>query len=1394
VTELGRQGSLNDLVVSEANEEDIELSSRKQLAGGLEKGKLGQNGHLPSPEREDGEEDPMRASSGRKKSVMGRKRSRRVSYQEREGEQGKRRKAANGGERKGKRKQLRSDSRKGGGKKRRKGRDGGAKETGTRATLEVRLAAWNVGGVARKEQMNKLTEWVRGSMKDVVVITETHVAAMAEVEGYTLRQAEGKEVSGKEEKEGERTRRGKRRRKRGIAVYTRDSAGITWVEEHMELEKGEESGMELSIVAKVGEGWIRIIAIYGHQAADKDRSKAHIARWVRTTKRKVQGERVETMWIGDLNETEGEYRMGGKDSEGVQYLLECMDKLGMGRLRCEDELGSVVTNYGTNERGRGTPDWVVAEKTELGRMQGRVEHLPRMKSKHSHERIEVDWAIEGRRGDYTKWVKGGRNMKDMKEEEWQQWRIGMEKRIEKLEAKEDGANGIQGQGKESEKQVGGEVEEKRERRVTPEERDFECARKELVDVMVSEMEKIRPKRKMKRTMKRGFGSDGYRGDGENNQRDKLWSEVVRSGTTGAKATEAWRKYEDLAKREEEGMSKTAEEGRKKAVAMIARTAKSNASELWDVIRKLEEEERHVRPPTVLWEGKGDQAKIVEGEEEVKRAWTKTFDRKAKCTGTRPWDEQWRKEVMERVARAEREAQDNWEEDAKEVENEWDWEELEKKAWKGIKNVAAGPTSITGAEMKRMGEVMRRKWKDLIKEQLVYGCVVRGQRSDVRVPVYKKGAKAETKNYRPVSLMDEDAKILQEMVGMKVEEWEKGGRGVHRNSFGGKKGRDRLMVIAAMKERVRSEQFRRGGGKARVAMLIVDVKSAFPGTWREGLADKFLKRGMPRSLWWRWWKTVRHLEGKTRIGHLETASKVYCDGLNQGAKLAAKEFNWGFEDSADDVMEDPDAARELLEMGEEDEKEDGKGKALAQYVDDLSMLLGVGRRSVFGDLTRPGEWGKMETIPGRIGKGVTDRLEKYAQRNRCNWAKEKTEVIVFGKQSGEVGKNWVELEGVKKVDKASVRLLGEDMEINLYKGRGNYRRVMAQIRRKASVIPYVTEAGGLAHRTVLRKVIQASLLSRVRGGMLMSVLKDTEMERVDSVIGGTVKAVLGLGRGVNARSALYMMKIRDCKTELEHEMLRLFGRMRRDTAGKMVEDLFRRRRKDVEKGEKVGLMPRIEKLLNELEMGEAWKTDEFEEKYGKRWKKMIEAKMSTRWKERQAEWWKDLGKRNGVEEMEKDGLDKAQLRRIRSGGTARDAVQATWILGGLILRDNKNGRDKYKKGAMLDMARRCRLCSKTGETEEHLQWECEGGDDERKELINEVDKQEGGTEWRANGGVRKGFKKLDGRGGSSKRDKRRDGALARFRVEMVRKLEKKWAEKGQVMAVRREDFLKAIRKE
>jgi hypothetical protein len=61
-------------------------------------------------------------------------------------------------------------------------------------------------------------------------------------------------------------------------------------------------------------------------------------------------------------------------------------------------------------------------------------------------------------------------------------------------------------------------------------------------------------------------------------------------------------------------------------------------------------------------------------------------------------------------------------------------------------------------------------------------------------------------------------------------------------------------------------------------------------------------------------------------------------------------------------------------------------------------------------------------------------------------------------------------------------------------------------------------------------------------------------------------------------------------------------------------------------------------------------------------------------------------------------------------------------------------------------------------------------------------------------ARKGFKKLDGMGGSSKRDKRRDGALARCRVELVRKMENKWTKKGQVMAARREDSLKARRQE
>jgi hypothetical protein len=134
--------------------------------------------------------------------------------------------------------------------------------------------------------------------------------------------------------------------------------------------------------------------------------------------------------------------------------------------------------------------------------------------------------------------------------------------------------------------------------------------------------------------------------------------------------------------------------------------------------------------------------------------------------------------------------------------------------------------------------------------------------------------------------------------------------------------------------------------------------------------------------------------------------------------------------------------------------------------------------------------------------------------------------------------------------------------------------------------------------------------------------------------------------------------RDTKTELEHEALRIYGRMRMEKAGKMTEALFRRRRKDVEKGEKTGFMPRVKEILKREGIEKAWYTDDFEREYGKVWKAVVKKRMARRQVEREKEWWKMLGRRSGDKEMEERGLSHGDARRIREGGTWKDAVQTT----------------------------------------------------------------------------------------------------------------------------------------
>jgi hypothetical protein len=234
-------------------------------------------------------------------------------------------------------------------------------------------------------------------------------------------------------------------------------------------------------------------------------------------------------------------------------------------------------------------------------------------------------------------------------------------------------------------------------------------------------------------------------------------------------------------------------------------------------------------------------------------------------------------------------------------------------------------------------------------------------------------------------------------------------------------------------------------------------------------------------------------------------------------------------------------------------------------------------------------------------------------------------------------NFVVLEGEEVRDKEGVRVLGEDIGVQLYGNKDNFVRVLGQIRGKANRVHWMCRAGGNGNRTVLRTLVGAVIMSRVRAGMVMTVLTEVEYKKVDVVLAGAVKDTLAWGRGVGAREALMVVGIVEAKTELEHEALRIYGRIKAGAAGPLVRDVVKRREEDMEEGEVKGFMPWVRRLLEEEGLMEGWGIDDFDLRYGvKGWKRLVKQTMVARGRRRIEKEWRKVGKKIGGVEMEERG--------------------------------------------------------------------------------------------------------------------------------------------------------------
>jgi hypothetical protein len=1192
--------------------------------------------------------------------------------------------------------------------------------------------SWNVGGVATANRIDRLEKWISHHQPDIIALQETKTRSLelsVEVaRAYTIFQSPGEEITrikGDENEPSKRREITTRARKRGLAILVKRRDDIEWVREGAE----EEGQWEMAVIAlfkPTGTCW-RFINAYGPQAADVTSSNEQFKRLAIMTKVKIGGKAVPTLWMADMNESDREHG-ATKDSLNVDALKSVIAKLGMVRISCADANGVQTTNKGTNGQCRGAPDWIVADKSQAHNTRTEIIHTNRI-SAHSHEPIHVwlyaDAHSNGRSKPWTQ-IRRARN-----EDDKDQGAISEQKRHNMRPRRWTTPTEVERAAFDEKVRL-----DRKEWRVTLS-KNLADAREEMYKIINAALdtrgERKTPRRWDKNQTKGGSAvTKSSRKHAIRHSRtydmppgdrwDTLWRKLTtpQNGNRGNQlpplpTRKDWREYQDENQnrtKREANLTKKVRNGVTKAMkGRIRRDPKF----VWDAIRRADRVPR-VRAPTAIWT-KDEQGRthLLCRPDEVQGVWEEAFTRDTQPQEGTSWDEAKKDRVhRELEAFLMKLKKTTTRETLRDEVEQWDWTTLTKKAHRVLKDVGTGPANITGKMMKEAGPEVLSMVDEFVREVVTMAELPDEMSMDERIPVFKRENAAIPTNFRPVSLSDEDSKMTLAIVREKMMEWINGptGPGAHPNSFGSKKGRDRTIALWCIKATVRHEQIV-SNGTAVIAIVIADAKSAFPTLWRENLAMKLLRWGMPVAIWRRWWATVRNLHGYIKIADIVTRITLYIMGVNQGSILAADEWSWYIQDIPDVIGREREAREEFAmegttpstihrgtlkgEKGNKEEETTPPIVPFVSYVDDTTSILRAPRGG------------------GRVGEHVMKGMDEYARKNRINWAKKKTKMLIVRPPKDRKTKRtpatkWhTKLAGTTTENEESIKVLGEHIDETLYQSKKQFESTMNAARRAGENIKWLCadESGTLAE--LLKTLLTTLVMSRIRIGLAMSKITEKQTSKIDVMMAKIIKDAAGLSQRTPARVALAWIGVRTARTELEHEVLRIYGRIRTRAAGKLAHETYERRIRQLNEGrETQGLLATVREIVGDnKEMLSFWnKTNPWSDKELERWKKAIARRCATSEKESWLEWLKKEKNggthnnriRSSMPEWPEHGVWKVIAHLDRR----QQARYIACMTGALGLRANR-GKERTRDPTSDES---CRLCQKGKEDEWHMLNTCE----------------------------------------------------------------------------------------
>ncbi len=280
-----------------------------------------------------------------------------------------------------------------------------------------------------------------------------------------------------------------------------------------------------------------------------------------------------------------------------------------------------------------------------------------------------------------------------------------------------------------------------------------------------------------------------------------------------------------------------------------------------------------------------------------------------------------------------------------------------------------------------------------------------------IPIYKKGCKLSTSNYRPISLLSNINKIFEKIVFERVYSFIEKHEMIYRHQYGFRKKHSTNHALISI-----TEQIRKALDENKFAFgVFVDFQKAFDTVNHDILINKLERYGISGKIndWFRSYLTNR--KQTVSILGFESHQKTISHGVPQGSVLGPLLF----------ILYINDLNRTI------------KSSTVFHFADDTNFLL-------IGD--------SIKTIQKQMNADLRE-LYRWLLANRISLNVSKTELIVFKRPQTKASEIKIKINGSKIYPSKSTKYLGVHLDDDL-SGTTHCEKLLSRLRRANGMLAKV----------------------------------------------------------------------------------------------------------------------------------------------------------------------------------------------------------------------------------------------------------------------------------------------------------------------------------------------------